>query len=224
MPGGDLAAEYPLRMLIGILAEHYSTDELEQQLASLARTQLPRKDQELRVAAQQVAKRINAPLTSSTGRILDAVSALLGVCGHRLYEGEPAIKLEAYANKGQPNPAIKLSIPVTEEHDHLVMETGDLLLQVWHQRHHFKGHDIALAVHEALGQALAQAAITTARQEGIRKVGFTGGVAYNHILTRTIRDVIQSNGLKLILHDYVPPGDAGTSAGQALVARAQLAA
>jgi len=224
MPGGDLAAEYPLRMLIGMLAEHYSTDELEQQLALLARTQLPRKEQELRVALQQVAKRINAPLTSSTGRILDAVSALLGVCGHRLYEGEPAIKLEAYANRGQPNPAIKFSIPVTEDHDQVVMETGDLLLQVWHQRHRFKGPDIALAVHDALGQVLAQAAITIARQDGIRKVGFTGGVAYNRILTHTIRDVIQSNRLELLLHDYVPPGDAGTSVGQALVARARLAA
>jgi len=224
MPGGDLAAEYPLRMLIGILAEHYSADELEHQLALLARTQLPRKERELRVAVQQVAKRINAPLTSSTGRILDAVSALLGVCGHRLYEGEPAIKLEAYANKGQSNPAIKFSIPVTEDHDQLIMETGDLLLQVWHQRHRFKGPDIALALHRALGEALAHVAITIARQDGIRKVGFTGGVAYNHILTQTIRDLIQSNGLELLLHNYVPPGDAGTSAGQALVARAQLAA
>jgi len=224
MPGGDLAAEYPLRMLIGILAEHHSTHELEQQLAVLARTQLPRKEQELRIAAQQVAKRINAPLTSSTGRVLDAVSALLGVCSHRLYEGEPAIKLEAYANKGQPNPAIKFSVPVTDDHDQLVIETGDLLLQVWHQRDRFKGPDIALAVHEALGKALAHAAITIARQDRIRKVGFTGGVAYNHILTQSIGDAIHSNGLELLLHDCVPPGDAGTSAGQALVARAQLAA
>jgi hydrogenase maturation protein HypF len=223
MPGGDLAAEYPLRMLIGILAEHYSTDELEQQLALVANKQLPRKEQELRIAVQQVAKRINAPLTSSTGRILDAVSALLGVCGHRLYEGEPAIKLEAYANNGHPNPAIRFSIPVTEDHDQLIIETGELLLQVWHQRHRFKGPDIALAVHEAVGKTLAQCATTIARQERIHKVGFTGGVAYNHILTQTILNVIKSNGLELLLHDYIPPGDAGTSAGQALVARAQLA-
>lgn len=223
MPGGDLAAEYPLRMLIGILAKYYSIDELEQQFGHLARTQLPRKEEELRIAVQQVIKRINAPLTSSTGRVLDAISALLGVCGHRLYEGEPAIKLEAYANEGQPNPAIKFTLPVTEDHGHLVMETGDLLLQVWDQRQRFKGPDIALAVHHALGEAMAQAAIAIARRDGIRKVGFTGGVAYNHILTHTILDLVQRNGLELLLHNYLPPGDAGTSAGQALVARAQLA-
>jgi hydrogenase maturation protein HypF len=224
MPGGDLAAEYPLRMLVGILARYYSTDEFQRHFADLARKQLPRKEEELNVALQQVAKRINTPLTSSTGRVLDAVSALLGVCSHRLYEGEPAIKLEAYAKRGQPNAAIKLNVPVTQEDGRLVIETGDLLLQVSQFRKRFKGPDIALAVHHALGEALARSAITIAQQEGIRKVGFTGGVAYNHILTRTILHLLQDNGLEPLLHNSVPPGDAGTSAGQALVARTELVA
>jgi hydrogenase maturation protein HypF len=224
MPGGDLAAEYPLRMLVGILAKYYSTEEIQRQFGDLAQKQLPRKKEELHIALQQVAKRINAPLTSSTGRVLDAVSALLGVCSRRLYEGEPAIKLEAYANRGQPNPAIKLNLPVTHDNGRLVMETGDLLLQVCRIRKRFKGPDIALAVHHALGEALAQSAITIARRHRLRRVGFTGGVAYNRILIRTILNEVQENGLELLLHNSVPPGDAGISPGQAVVARAQLTA
>jgi hydrogenase maturation protein HypF len=224
MPGGDLAAKYPLRMLVGILAKYYPPDELAQELGELARDQLPRKEQELRVAIQQVTKKVNSPLTSSTGRILDAISALLRVCAQRLYEGEPAIKLEAYANKGHPNPDIKFTVPITEDHGTLVIETGELVFQVWNQRQRFKASDIALAAHHAVGEALAEAASRVARQDGLRGVGFTGGVAYNKILRETIRHTLELNGLQLLEHSRLPPGDAGTSAGQALVARARLRA
>ena len=59
---------------------------------------------------RQIETRFNSPLTSSTGRILDAVSLLLGVCVERTYEGEPAMKLEAFAAKGKDSVEIPVSI------------------------------------------------------------------------------------------------------------------
>ncbi len=86
----------------------------------------------------------------------------------------------------------------------------------------FKAPDLAYAAHHALGYALADIAIQAAQKQGISKIGFSGGVAYNKILTRTIRTTIEDQDLTCLIHNKVPPGDAGTSVGQALVARSRI--
>jgi hydrogenase maturation protein HypF len=86
----------------------------------------------------------------------------------------------------------------------------------------FKAPDLAYAAHRALGHALADTAIQSAQKQGISKIGFSGGVAYNKILTKTIRATIEDKGLTFLIHNKVPPGDAGTSVGQALVARSRI--
>ena len=92
MPGGDLAATFPERMLYGILPGSESSDIL----ASRGWT-----DIELGVLEAQLEKGLNVALTSSTGRVLDAVSALLGICREKTYDGEPAMKLESAAVSGR---------------------------------------------------------------------------------------------------------------------------
>ncbi len=91
MPGGDLATRFPERMLYGILPD-------EECLALLRRRGWS--DVELGVIKKQVATKFNVTMTSSTGRVLDAASALLGICRERTYDGEPAMKLEAAAVGG----------------------------------------------------------------------------------------------------------------------------
>ncbi len=86
MPGGDLATRFPERMLYGILPD----EECLELLAGRGWSDL-----ELGVIKKQVATSFNVTMTSSTGRVLDAASALLGCCRERTYDGEPAMKLEA---------------------------------------------------------------------------------------------------------------------------------
>ncbi|MFX1539686.1 MAG: hypothetical protein ACFFBX_02775, partial [Promethearchaeota archaeon] len=57
---------------------------------------------------------------------------------------------------------------------------------------------------------------------GLNRIGFSGGVAYNKILTKTIQNAVEGEGLTFLLHKHVPPGDAGTSIGQSLVARSRI--
>ncbi len=92
MPGGDLATRFPERMLYGVLPE----DRVLDLLAARGWTEIERD-----VLARQTARRINTPLTTSTGRALDAAAALLGICRERTYDGEPAMKLEAAAARGR---------------------------------------------------------------------------------------------------------------------------
>ena len=88
MPGGDLATRFPERMLYGILPDN-------EVLSLLASRGWP--DMDLGVLKKQLSSGINVPLTTSTGRVLDAASALLGICQERTYDGEPAMKLESAA-------------------------------------------------------------------------------------------------------------------------------
>ena len=91
MPGGDLATRFPERMLYGILPE----DRVRTLLASRGWS-----DVELGVLEKQLATGFNVTQTTSTGRVLDAASALLGICRERTYDGEPAMKLESAAAGG----------------------------------------------------------------------------------------------------------------------------
>jgi hydrogenase maturation protein HypF len=221
MPGGDLAAHYPLRMLVGILSNHYSPEELFKIFQTKANAVLPQKEEELNIAIRQIKQRLNSPLTSSTGRILDSISTLLDVCYQRTYEGEPAIRLEAFANQGSLKNAPILEIPTTKERNTIILETSHLVNQIFNLKKKVKSPDLALSAHISLAQILADTAISIARDHGIEKIGFSGGVAYNKILTQKIKQIIELKGLTFLIHNHVPPGDAGTSVGQALITRSR---
>ncbi|MDK2383720.1 MAG: Sua5/YciO/YrdC/YwlC family protein, partial [Candidatus Korarchaeota archaeon] len=101
LPGGDRAAYYPVRSLIGLLSTFMGEEEVlglleERRLLGA----LPRGRQEAWIALRQSLLG-KAPLTSSLGRLVDAVAALLKVCLERTYEGEPAIRLEDAARRGR---------------------------------------------------------------------------------------------------------------------------
>jgi hydrogenase maturation protein HypF len=176
----------------------------------------------LEIAIKQATQKINAPVTSSTGRVLDSLATLFHVCYQRTYEGEPAIRFESFANKGKPNPDIRLQIPTKPYGKTTVLDTSTFIKTLIQHQSDFNPHDIALASHHALGQALADLAIQSAQEFGITKIGFSGGVAYNKILTNTIRSVIEKQNLTCLIHDRIPAGDAGTSVGQSLVARSNI--
>ena len=219
MPGGDLAAKYPLRMLVSILSTSFSEEELCNMFKHITNTALPQGEKELEIVLRQLKRGKNNLLTSSTGRVLDAISVILGVCYKRGYEGEPAIRLEAVANKGLIDQSPLFDIPITSQGKAMVFKTSELLNQIYQHLSSHSQAELALAAHHSLGKVLAEGAVEIANREGINKVGFTGGVAFNKILTKVIQDVVNRNGLQFLVHRAVPPGDAGISVGQVHVAR-----
>ena len=94
--GGDLATRYPLRMAAGIFHKKVNVEEWLLQ----NKEHFPHGESEIQIILQQLEKGLNIVGTSSCGRVLDAVAAVLGVCYERTYEGEPAMKLESTAKNG----------------------------------------------------------------------------------------------------------------------------
>jgi len=214
MPGGDRATFYPIRMVASILSKKLDFDELHSLLSTTYLDAVPGGIEEIHVILSQLKTNLNTYRTTSTGRILAAVSALLKKCYVRTYEGEPAIVLEALAKSGTGNLEFKLS-PSTNG----IINTTELFYQAFLAYMRNKNPaDIALAFHLALADQFADAAISYAKEHHIQKIGFTGGVAYNDIISSQIAKKVDSAGLVFIQNKSLPCGDGGISSGQAVVA------
>ncbi len=208
MVGGDLATRYPLRMAAGIL--HKKMDVKDWLMQS--KHHFPHGETEVQVVLQQLEKGRGIIGTTSCGRVLDAVAAVLGLCYERTYEGEPAMKLESAAMGGvevlQLKPIIKGEI----------LETTDMLLEVFENRSKHAVADLAFSANAYLARGSAELAIEKALENSVKVVGFSGGVACNEIFTKIIRETVEAAGLRFLVHEAVPPGDGGLSFGQAVYA------
>ncbi|MCX8204781.1 MAG: carbamoyltransferase HypF, partial [Candidatus Nezhaarchaeota archaeon] len=221
MPGGDLCAKYPVRMLMSALSVELGVEEALKIVMSEYLQGLRHGEREAMLIAKQLEQGRHT-YTSSAGRVLDAASALLKICFERTYDGEPAIKLEAAALEGGLD-AIKLSVEIEEGEGGVArVNTAKIIAEAyqWLKRGARKV-DVAAAVEGAVARGLAELAIEASRDYGVSVVGFTGGVAYNRRITKTVRGVVEGEGLKFLRHVKVPCGDGGISLGQAVVAAAR---
>jgi hydrogenase maturation protein HypF len=203
--GGDLAAIYPLRMAAGILNKKVHVEEWLIQNKQHFR----HGENEIQLILQQSNRGRNFE-TSSCGRVLDALAAVLGVCYERTYEGEPAMKLESTALEGKD--VLKLN-PIIEGD---ILNTTEMVLQVFENREKHAMADLAFSAHVYLAKGLATLAIEKALENDVKVVGFSGGVASNEIFTRVMRETVEAAGLRFLVHEAVPPGDGGVSFGQAV--------
>jgi hydrogenase maturation protein HypF len=208
MPGGDAATRYPERMLYGILPDT-ETGEL---LTGRGWT-----DIEVGVLEHQVARRFNTPMTSSTGRVLDAAAALLGICSERTYDGEPAMELESAAIRGRPEP---WDLVMEQRDTGEVLSTSSILREARERMGSQKTEDIAASIQYNLARGIASMAITAAFDQGIPRIALSGGVVYNHAIRETIRDEVRSAGLSLVINAEYPLGDGCISYGQCIFASA----
>ena len=211
LPGGDLAARSPLRMAASFLhAAGKSEDEIESALAARGLD-----DNAAGILVAQIGRGVNAPWTTSAGRFLDAVSAWLGVCRERTYEGEPAMRLEAVAARGTATP---IEVGVLGQGPARVLDTVDLFERLVGMAETEAVEDVAATAQAALADGAARLASTIAAERDIADVCFSGGVAYNDAIASTIRDTVQSADLRYRTNERVPCGDGGVSFGQAVYA------
>ena len=205
--GGDSATRYPLRMATGML--HKKVDVKDWLLEN--KKQFPHGESEIQIILQQLEKGHSITGTTSCGRVLDAVAAVLGICYERTYEGEPAMKLEASAIKGKD--VLKLQ-PIVKSN---ILDTAQMLLEIFENREKYSKADLAFSAHAYLAKGLATLAIEKALESNIKVIGFSGGVACNEIFASIMRKSVENAGLRFLVHEAIPSGDGGLSFGQAVV-------
>jgi len=206
--GGDLATIYPLRVAAGILGKSLDIQDwlLKNQQC------FPHGGREVETILQHLHRNTRTAETSSCGRVLDAVSAILGICCERTYEGEPAMKLESAAVKARD--ILQLEPIITGN----VLDTTRLVVEIFRNKSTHTKADLAYSAHTYLARGLANIAIKEAIRRGVKTIGFSGGVACNRILAITLQKMVEGASLNFASHRVVPPGDGGLSFGQAVVA------
>lgn len=212
MPGGSAAIREPWRMAVAW---------------ALAAGIDPGFDDPRSDAVQSLVAHGRGPVTTSVGRLIDAIAALVGFRATVTYEAQAAIAFEAaaavVARRDAPRYPIEVR-PPTEGRLLSVDPRPLVAAAVADHRHGAAGPMVAAGVHEAIGGAAVEAAAWLAAARGIATVVLTGGVFQNARLSEIVERGLVARGLEVLSHHEIPANDGGLSTGQAAVAAARSAA
>ncbi|MGB6873323.1 MAG: carbamoyltransferase HypF [Dehalococcoidia bacterium] len=234
LPGGDAAVKRPRRTAISYILTLLGENDLNAVIARTAKkSQLTSIEQvtevEVEVIRCQIERRINSPLTSSMGRLFDAVSALLGIRGEIDYEGQAAVELEmaAYSSviaRRVSDEAIshaQESYPyhIVEEEGIRIVRLSDLLSAILKDlRQGISKGRISVRFHNTVARMTNEVCHLIADETGINNVALSGGVFQNRLLLRKTVSSLESSGFQVFTHSQVPCNDGGISLGQAVIA------
>ncbi|MGZ5429233.1 MAG: carbamoyltransferase HypF, partial [Thermoanaerobaculia bacterium] len=216
LPGGEAAVREPRRTALALLLESRGPSVLSRgDLESVRAFAVPERE----VIARMIERGVNAPVTTSAGRLFDAVASLLGLVQRSAFEGQAAMAVEAAA-LAAPQGGGAYPFP-------LAPREGAPALLDWEPLVDALLEDVARGVDRGVMAARFHAALAdgisaVARQAGSRRVALTGGCFQNKLLTECAVQRLQEVGIEVLLHGAVPPNDGGIGVGQVCVAAARL--
>jgi hydrogenase maturation protein HypF len=214
LPGGDRAVEEPWRMACAWLAEVCGGPS---PIPGALRASVGAPEWE--AVARLIGRGLQAPWTSSVGRLFDAVAALCGLRARVSYEGQAAAELEAVADRSERG---EYTLALTDD---LRLDARPLIAAV----HADVEAGLSIPVvscrfHRGLAAITAEACRRTAEARGLDLVVLSGGVFQNRLLLELTSERVQAHRLRVLVPERLPPNDGGISYGQAAVAAARLQA
>jgi hydrogenase maturation protein HypF len=214
LPGGARAIREPWRMACAWLV---AAGEDEPPLPpALAGEVQPARWREV---AELARGGVASPLTTSAGRLFDAVSALAGIRARVNYEGQAAAELEALADRGErgayPLPLLAELPLLLDARETVRAVVRDLAAGAEPAR-------VSARFHNALARATTEACVHLAASRGLDTAVLSGGVFQNRLLLERTAERLAATGLRVLVPERLPPNDGGISYGQAAVAAARL--
>ncbi len=214
LPGGEAAIRKPYRMAISYL--YHLPAALTSGLTLFDRIE----PTELEIVRRQIQAGINSPLTSSCGRLFDAVSSLLGVCDVVTYGGQAAIELEMLADEGVEDryhwPLRRGKFPVIIDHEPIL---GDIIRDL---KAGVPITVISAKFHNAVAEMVSGVCYLIRERDGLSKVALSGGVFQNVYLLKRMLSHLRRKGFEPYIHHQVPCNDGGIALGQAVIANAKV--
>jgi hydrogenase maturation protein HypF len=211
-PGGDINARKPYRM--GLI---YLYTALGEKVPGIADKILPDlTEAEKNLMLSQMKAKTPANLTSSCGRLFDAVGAVLGICGINKYEGQTAAELEARADQTVHG---HYGFELRKDQDIWLMD----VLPMWPElmaelKQGFSSAAMAQKFHLTLVEMFVATLVRLRDESGLNRVVLSGGVFHNQILLNNMVKRLGEQEFMVYHHRQVPPGDGGLSLGQAIIA------
>ncbi len=213
MPGGDKATIEPYRMAISYLYNTYAGNIYDLHLDFLSRHE-EKLESIVNIAA------LNPILTSSAGRLFDAVSALLEICDIITYEAQAAIRLQCCAEKSQTAKSYCFLIDNAKEV--MVIKSGKLISGIVADlEDRVSKEDIARKFHNSVASMAQEVCKTLRKKTGINTACFSGGVFQNKLLLEQIVKLLRKDKFQVYYNELLPTNDGAISLGQAAIANAQ---
>jgi len=214
LPGGDAAAREPWRMAMAWL--YQALGEAAFTLDHPVVRFLPENERSL--FTQILRRGINSPLTSSCGRLFDAVAALLNLRHIVSYYGQGAIELEALAEDGDEGGGYSYNI-VSHEDAPLRLDFSPMFPEILDDiAAGIRRAVIAHRFHRTVASAATEVCLHVAAATGLDRIVLSGGVFQNRLLSEMIYTALTGKGLNVFTHRLVPPNDGGIALGQAAIA------
>ena len=225
--GGDIASREGWRIAVSML-HSLEMDDLVQELSLCSA-------QEAKVICTMADRGINTTVSTSAGRLFDAVSAVLGICRISTYEGDASCSLQFAAEKWRKQNREAAAVvsgaagtgraeftELSSVNDgRMILRTDRLFARIAEER--INGTDagyLAYLFHEVLARQIAAALTEGSRRTDIRTCALSGGVYQNTLLLERTKDLLEADGFRVLTHHLVPPNDGGICLGQAVAAMA----
>jgi hydrogenase maturation protein HypF len=218
MPGGAQAIREPWRMAVSYLWS-MAPEDPESLFPEFFHT-IPRN--RLKILLQMIQRGLNTPLTSSCGRLFDAVSALAGLRSRErvTYEGQAAIELEQAILQEETGSYLS---ELYKEDDLGILDPFPMVRQViGDARGGIAPAVIAARFHNGLVNLLAGATQRLAMETGLNRVALSGGVFQNAYLSFHLEEKLRRKGLEVYIHTQLPANDACIALGQAIIGGQRL--
>jgi hydrogenase maturation protein HypF len=213
LPGGDAAAREPYRMALAYLHDSRGERLFEEPLPCLDRVG----PAERKLFRSMLSKGLNSPLTSSCGRLFDAVAALLGLRFVNAYEGQAAIELEGVAEGAAPSGRYPFAL--SDAGGRSTLDFRPMVEAILADLAGGQPRSVmARRFHDTLAEAAADVCTAIRRESGTDRVVLSGGVFQNKLLTEGLHALLTARGFRVYTHRLVPPNDGGLALGQAAVA------
>ena len=211
LPSGEGAVKNPWRIAMALLWELYGDRGAE----FCARLLAPQA-QHWPLMTRLIQRGLNAPLTSSLGRLFDGVAALCGLRGEVAYEGQAAVELEQVQDQEEPG---AYPFALSRQDSMLILDWGPALAALVREVEAGSGPEpVAARFHRGLAQGLAAWVAAVASERGLDRVVLGGGCFMNATLLETLPPLLEASGLRVYSPAAAPAGDGGLCLGQALAA------
>lgn len=205
-PGGDVAARQPWRMGAAALWALGRGDEIAQRYAAFSGAG---------TLAMMMERGLNAPLTSSAGRLFDAACGLLNVKPMAAFEGEAPVELERIATESSRESRIDPILwRIESENGSFVLDMLPLLQKISEKN----AESGAVLFHDVLTAALRDWVKKASEHTGIKKIVMGGGCFFNKRLRDVLVGALLADGLEPLLPKSLLPGDTAIALGQAYAA------
>ena len=215
VPGGEAAIKKPWRLAAGYILTLLGENASLNDLPILKKVE----SADIDLIRRQLETRLNTPLTSSMGRLFDAVSAMLGIRGVIYYEAQAACELEAVAGACTDKSETAYSCDISNEQGISVIRIKSILEAIIDDLRN--GRDTATIAHRfhiTIARIVSDMCVTIRRDTGIRNVALSGGVFQNRLLLKKVVPLLEYEGFTVYTHRRVPCNDGGISLGQAVIA------